>query len=470
MGKTAGIRAVVLGGSMAGLLAARVLSESYAEVLLVDRDRLADSSGPRRGVPQGRHAHGLVARGQQILEQQFPGLTEELKTAGVEPGDFGGDIRWYFNGRRMAPGPTGLIALPATRPVLEQHVRRRVKALPNVAFLEEHDILGLDTTADRTRVTGVLVQARETGSAPRTLEADLVVDTTGRGSRTPVWLEELGYARPEEERVEIDLAYTTRHYRLDTDPLGDDQAIIPAATPEHPRGGFFYRLPGEGNRFELSLTGILGDHPPTDPEGFLAFVRSLPIPDIHDAIVDAEPLDDPVMHRYPASVWRHYERLQSFPGGFLVMGDAVCSFNPIYAQGMTVAALESLELRRHLERGSAPSAAVFFKDIAAKIKAPWELAAGSDLGYAGVAGKRSPMLRMINAYVARLQAAAVYDPALSEAFIRVAGLIDPPPALLRPRTVLRVLRVSRAMRSGKAVVPLPPVRTRTPDRATAAHH
>ncbi|AYV33068.1 Putative epoxidase LasC (plasmid) [Streptomyces sp. ADI95-16] len=448
---------MVLGGSMAGLLAARVLSETYAEVLLVDRDRLADTSTPRRGVPQGRHAHGLVARGQQILEQQFPGLTEELRTAGVEPGDFGGDIRWYFNGERMAPGPTGLIAMPATRPVLEQHVRRRVRALSNVTFLDEHDILGLDTTDDRARVTGAVVQARESGSTPRTLRADLVVDTTGRGSRAPVWLEELGYARPEEERVEIDLAYTTRHYRLDTDPLGDDQAIIPAATPDHPRGGFFYRLPGEGNRFELSLTGILGDHPPTDPEGFLAFARSLPIPDIHDAIVDAEPLDDPVMHRYPASVWRHFERLQRFPDGFLVMGDAVCSFNPIYAQGMTVAAMESLELRRHLQRGPVRATA-FYKDIAARIRAPWELAAGSDLGYAGVPGRRPLKVRLANAYVARLQSAAVYDPALSEAFIRVAGLIDPPPALMRPRTMLRVLRVSRAARSGRAVVPRPPAK------------
>lgn len=466
MGLTAADRAVVLGGSMAGLLAARVLSDAYGEVLLIDRDRLVDVSGPRRGVPHGRHAHGLVARGQQILEEQFPGLTDDLAAAGAEPGDFGQACHWYFNGRRIAPADTGLVSVPAGRPVLEEQVRRRVQQLPNVRFLEEHDILGLLATADQSRVTGARIQERRAGCEPRELTADLVVDTTGRGSRTPVWLEELGYRRPEEERVEIDLAYTTRHYRLEHDPLGEAQAIIPAATPEHPRGGLFYRLPGEGDIYELSLTGILGDHPPADPEGFDAFMRSLPIPHLYEAVAGAEPVDDPVMFRYPASVWRHYERLRRFPDGLLVMGDAVCSFNPVYAQGMTAAALESLVLRRHLERGRRPEPTAFFKDVATQIKAPWELAAGSDLGYEGVAGHRTLKVRMANAYVARLQAAAEQDPELSKAFIRVAGLVDPPQALMRPRLLLRVLRASRsARRTGAGAEAL-----RRPRTASTAPH
>ncbi|WP_425588069.1 FAD-dependent oxidoreductase [Streptomyces prasinosporus] len=451
MGRTAANRAVVLGGSMAGLLAARVLSDVFEEVVLVDRDRLLDVSEPRRGVPHGRHAHGLVARGQQILEEHFPGLTDDLAAAGAEPGDFGHACHWYFNGRRIAPADTGLVSVPAGRPVLEAQVRRRVQQIARVRFLEEHDVLGLRTTGDRSRVTGARIQARRAGGSPEELAADLVVDTTGRGSRTPVWLEELGYARPEEERVEIDLAYTTRHYRIDRDPLGDAQAIIPAATPEHPRGGLFYRLPGDGDIYELSLTGILGDHPPTDPEGFDAFMRSLPVPHLYEAVAGAEPVDDPVKFRYPASVWRHYERLRRFPDGLLVMGDAVCSFNPVYAQGMTVAALQSLVLRRHLEHGRRPRPTAFFKDVAAQIAAPWELAAGSDLGYEGVVGRRTPKVRMANAYVARLQAAAEHDPELSAAFIRVAGLVDPPQALMRPRLLLRVLRAGRAARRAGTV-------------------
>jgi 2-polyprenyl-6-methoxyphenol hydroxylase-like FAD-dependent oxidoreductase len=438
MADLVGDRVVVLGGSMGGLLAARVLADAFQEVVLVDRDRLSGVSGYRRGVPHGRHAHGLVARGQQILDAQFPGLTEELIAAGVESGDFSGDIRWYFNGHRLRTGRSGLLSVPATRPVLEYHVRGRVEAIPNVTFLERTDILGLEATPDGRRVTGARVQ-RQDGPA-EVLAADLVIDTTGRGSRTPAWLAELGYARPEEERVRIDLAYTTRHFELPADPFGDELAIIPVATPAHPRGAFFYRVPGSRTRVELSLTGVLGDHPPSDPDGFLGFTRSLPVPDIYQAVRDAEPVDDAVTFRFPASLWRHYERLAAFPEALLVMGDAVCSFNPVYGQGMSVAALESLTLRRHLSRGHLPKAQAFFADLARDIAAPWDVSAGADLGYPGVQGRKPLKIRMANAYLARLQKAAVHDTELTNAFIRVAGLVDPPLTLMRPGTALRVLR------------------------------
>lgn len=437
-----GNRAVVLGGSLAGLLAADVLAEVYSEVLVVDRDELAGVTGPRRGVPHGRHAHGLVARGQQILEKRFPGLMADMEAAGVRPGDFSGDIRWYFNGMRLRPAVTGLLSVPCTRPVIERAVRGRVEAIRNVRFLEQHDIVGLETTPDAGRVTGVRVQAHDGSSGPEVLRAELVVDTTGRGSRTPAWLEELGYARPVEDRVKVDLAYTTRHYRVPRDPFGTDIAIIAAATPSHPRGAFYYRLPGEGNRVELSLTGVLGDYPPTDPDGFLEFVRSLPVPEIYESVREAEPIDDAVMFRFPASVRRRYERLSRFPEGLLVMGDAVCSFNPVYAQGMAVAASESRVLADQLGKAPVPPAREFFQAISRQIDSPWEFAAIADLGYSGVEGRRTAKVRMINAYIARLQRAAVHDESLTNAFMRVAGLIDEPTALLRPGRVLRTLRQS----------------------------
>lgn len=435
-------RAVVLGGGLAGLLAAKVLAEVYSEVFVVDRDELAGVAGYRRGVPHGRHAHGLVARGHQILEQQFPGLTGDMEAVGVRPGDFNGDIRWYFNGQRLRPAHSGLLSVPCTRPVIEQSVRNRVENVPNVRFLEGYDIVGLETTSDASRVVGARVQRHDGSSGPEVLSADLVIDATGRGSRTPVWLEELGYSRPAEDRVKVDLAYTTRHYRVPSDPFGSEIAIIAAATPSHPRGAFYYRLPGEGGRVELSLTGVLGDYPPADPEGFLEFVRSLPVPDIYQSVRESEPLDEPVMFRFPASVRRRYERLARFPEGFLVIGDAVCSFNPVYAQGMTVAALQSSTLARQLSKASVPPPHEFFQEISRQIDSPWEFAAIADLGYAGVEGPRTAKVRMINAYITRLQRAAVHDASLTNAFMRVAGLIDEPTALLRPGKVLRVLRKS----------------------------
>jgi hypothetical protein len=190
----------------------------------------------------------------------------------------------------------------------------------------------------------------------------------------------------------------------------------------------------------VTLAGILGDHPPIDPDGFLAFARSLRFPDIHQAIRHAEPLDDPVGFRFPASVRHRYERLDRFPDGLLVLGDAVASFNPIYGQGMSVAAVEALTLRRHLERGIEPQPRRWFRDLAHVVDVPWEMAAGGDLVFPGVQGRRTAKVRLVSTYLARLHAAAAHDANLAIAFIRVAGLVDPPQTLLRPGIVLRVLR------------------------------
>ncbi|MFD1832744.1 FAD-dependent oxidoreductase [Streptomyces desertarenae] len=431
-------RAVVLGAGMAGLLAARVLAETYAHVLVVDRDQLTGVTGPRRGVPHARHAHALLARGQQILNELFPGLDDELTAAGIPAGDISGNLRWYFNGRRLSPVHTGLVSVSATRPVLEAHVRGRVAALSRVEFRERCVIRGLAASSDRTRVTGVLLQDEDGSGSEEVVEADLVVDATGRGSRTPAWLEELGYARPREDRVKIDLAYTTRHFRLKEDPYGTDLSINPVASPANPRGAFFPKL-ADGSS-QLSLTGILGDHPPTDDEGFLAFAKTLAAPEIYRAIRDAEPLDEPVTFRFPASVRRRYEDLRRFPDGLLVIGDGVCSFNPVYGQGMTVAAMEAMELRDHLHGSARPGGLAFFRGISSILDVPWDLAATADLNFPGVQGPRTLKVRMGNAYMARLQSAAAHDGELTGAFFRVAGLVDSPQSLMRPSVALRVLR------------------------------
>ncbi len=196
----------------------------------------------------------------------------------------------------------------------------------------------------------------------------------------------------------------------------------------------------EGDRWMVTLGGRLGDHPPTDPDGFLAFARSLRLPDIYETIRDAEPLDDPVAFRFPASVRYRYERLDRFPDGLLAVGDAVCSFDPVYGQGMSVAALEALTLRRHLQRGAEPQPRRFLRDLAGVVDVPWDLAVGGDLAFPGVQGRRTRKVRLVNAYLARLHAAAADDASLASAFLRVAGLVAPPRSLLRPSIAVRVLR------------------------------
>ena len=272
------------------------------------------------------------------------------------------------------------------------------------------------------------------------LPADLVVDATGRGSRAPRWLAELGYQPPVEETLTVDLGYTSRHYRLDAEVFNGDLAIIVGPTLAQPRGGVAQHQ--EQDRSIVTLFGILGDHPPTDDAGFLAFAETLPLPDVANLIRDAEPLDEPVLFRYPGSTRRRYELLRRFPDGFLVIGDAVCSFNPMYGQGMSVAAVEAIRLRDQLARR--PFARAFFRAIRPVVDTPWQIVTGGDLAFPGVVGRRTPMTRFIGGYLARLHAAAEHDGVLSSAFIRVANLLAAPPSLLHPRIALRVLRGRRS--------------------------
>ncbi|MET9801585.1 FAD-dependent monooxygenase [Streptomyces sp. NPDC006368] len=437
--------AIVLGAGMAGLFAARVLSESYETVTLVDRDDVRASAGPRRGVPQGHHVHGLLARGQQIIEELFPGITAELAAHGAAKGDVVGDVRWYMRGERLKPARSGLVALTSSRPFLERHVRGRVAALRNVSFLERHHIEGLIHDEHRPRVHGVRLRPENEEGSHRDLEGDLVVDATGRGSRTPAWLEQLGYPRVDEARHPIGLGYTTAHFRLRSDPYQGGMALNAVASPELPRGVILSEV--DGGRTVVTAYGILGDHPPTDREGLLTFVKSLGVAGVHEALTEAELLHEPVGYRFPANLRRFYEHTSALPDGLLVIGDAVCSFNPSYAQGMTVAALSALTLRSHLDNGgdgTAEDPLTFFRTLAADVlDGAWAMSIGGDLAFPGVRGERTAETLATHQHLARVQRAAVHDGDIATALIRVFGLVDAPTALTHP-DFLRALERAEA--------------------------
>ncbi|MDP9870268.1 MULTISPECIES: FAD-binding protein [Streptosporangium] len=459
-----GDRAVVLGGSITGLFAASALSKAYREVVLVDRDTLIDVTEWRRGAPQTRHINGLLARGQLALEEMFPGITQEMVDDGIPLSDMAGTVRWYFNGEPLKQVRAGLTSIAATRPIMEFYVRRRVQAMPNVTFMENTDIVGLVTTADHSRVTGARVQAQAKGSKEQILEADLVIDAAGRGSRTPLWLEQMGYLRVQEDGMKVGLGYVSRHYVLKpgTDPFGTDHSINPVASATLPRGAIFTKT--DSGKVELTAYGILGDHPPTDPEGFNEFVKTLAAPEIYETIIQAEPLDDPALFRFPTTMWRRYDLLPYLPERFLIMGDAVCTPNPVYAQAQTLASLEALALHRHLARGVAPKPKDFQQDVADIIKPAWEMTSSVNLSFPGVQGKRTLKVRAGNAFMRLLQKAATQDPRFTAAFMRVAGLIDPPETLMRPALIISVLR--QLWR--KPALPSVPQRTVARPRSKAA--
>jgi 2-polyprenyl-6-methoxyphenol hydroxylase-like FAD-dependent oxidoreductase len=435
--------AVVLGASMAGLLTARVLSDHFDRVTIVERDPVEDAPLARKGQPQTRHLHGLLSSGLQILARLYPDLPDALRAGGAIVSDMGEGMNWHTFGGRRLPATVGLEAALMSRPFLEQLVRQRTLARPNIALRDSCTVAGLLAGAGR-RVAGVQLEPRD-GEASAELLADLVVDCGGRGSRSPAWLQALGYPAPETSEVRVDVGYATRTFRRNpADPRGGTWTLF---TPEGPRetrfGGLF---PIEGDRWIVSMGGWAGDHCPTDEAGFLTYARSLPVPEIAEIVAHAEPLSPIVAYKFSSSLRRHYERLREFPEGYLVLGDAICSFNPTYGQGMTSAAMQAqaldalLTARRGRLDGLAPR---FFARAAKVVDTPWQLAVGEDFRFPQTSGPRPAGVDLLNRYVAMVHRATHTDAEVTRAFLKVMNLLAPPSSLMAPRILLRVLRAAR---------------------------
>jgi 2-polyprenyl-6-methoxyphenol hydroxylase-like FAD-dependent oxidoreductase len=429
-----GRHAIVVGASMGGLLAGRALVDYYDEVTFVDRDALPLAYEPRKGVPQGRHTHGLLARGRDVLEQLFPGFTAEMVAEGAVTGDVAEAILWFNHGFYLCNAHSDLSGLAISRPMLEGGVRRRLLQFPNVRIRERCDALELVHDRDRNRVTGVEVAPRE--GSKEMISSDLVVDASGRGSRSPSWLGAMGYAKPREEQIKVNIGYKTRLYRRRPEDLhGKMGAIIAACRPDW---RFGIVLAQEGERWTVSLGGYFGDEVPADDLGFIEFARNLPKPEVFDVIKDAEPLGPILPYQFSTNQRRYYEELARFPEGFVVSGDALCSFNPVYGQGMTVACTEAMKLRECLAKGSEGIGRRFFRAAGRLIDIPWQIAVGSDLQHERVEGKRTAQVRFVNWYIERLFRSANRDSVLATKFLEVANLMRAPSTLLSPAVALRV--------------------------------
>jgi 2-polyprenyl-6-methoxyphenol hydroxylase-like FAD-dependent oxidoreductase len=428
--------AVVLGASMAGLGAARALSEHFDQVTLVERDALPDGADVRKGVPQASHAHGLLPSGYRILDAYFPGMMAELVAGGAMTGDLTGDFLWYQYGGWKLRADSGLGGIVVSRPFLEAAVRRRVRALPKISCLSDHDGEEPVYDAPSGRVTGLRVKNRATQEST-TLAADLVVDASGRGSRATDWLASWGFGQTPQTEVRVDVGYATGVFERKPDDLyGSMGAIIAGTTPQSSR--FAAVLGAENARWVVTLVGALRDYPPTELDGYRQFAKSLPTDDVSRLIDERQPLSAPVAYRFPANRHRHFDRMPHLPEGFLPLGDAICSFNPIFGQGMSVALSEAKALDECLQKGDRDLLRRFFARANAIIASPWAIATGEDFRFPQVEGTRPPGFALITRYMERAHRAANRDPVVLKRFFEVASLLAPPTSMMAPSVAWRV--------------------------------
>ncbi|MBF6173679.1 NAD(P)/FAD-dependent oxidoreductase [Nocardia blacklockiae] len=427
--RRAGGHAVVLGCGMAGLFAARVLADHFANVTVLERDRLGEGA-KRRGVPQGEHSHGLLMRAAEIAEARFPGLIDELIADGAKPFGAFEDFRAVFFGNVLNRAATGRSSLAASRPFLESHVRARVAALPNVTLCEDVVVAGL--VASGSGVGGVWVIRRETEGESESIAADLVVDAMGRGSRVGAWLAELGYPRPREDRVPVDIGYATCHFHLPLDAVGGDRVVLVGPTPNRPRGFGFAAQ--EGPTWVLSAFGVgKHDRPPADPEALREFAADFAPRDVGPVIRRATPVDTVATYRFKTAVWRRYELLQRFPDGILSIGDAVCCFNPVYGSGMTVAAVTAELLDEVLSEGTEELPRRYYRRVGRMLRTPWWVTKVSDMTLPPVPVGPPWVKSLLYSGADRVFRAAANDRVAAAAFLDVLNMDKSPLHMLKPR-------------------------------------
>jgi 2-polyprenyl-6-methoxyphenol hydroxylase-like FAD-dependent oxidoreductase len=430
--------AIVIGASMAGLCAARVLADRFESVVVIDRDDLPRGPEPRRQVPQGRHPHLLLTAGARLLEGWLPGLLDELRASGAVDVDVCADFHWYQAGGCQQRPASALRGPAMSRPLLEHTVRRRVAAFANVVIRDETAVDGLIADPSPARITGIRL------ADGATVGCDLVVDASGRAARSLVWLHEIGYDPPPTSVVEVDTRYVSRAFRRTDTPVRDWKAAAVIGDPATRRLAMV--LPMEDDQWIVAIAGINGESAPAEPDAMLAYARTLESPVIAEVMEASQPLSDPVTHRFPANQRRHVERMRRFPLGWVLIGDAVCSFNPIYGQGMTTAAQQARALGRELDRAGAIDHSFtrrYFKAASRTVNTPWSIAVGGDFAYEDTKGKKPVGTDLLNRYVDRVIKAGQHDDEVVIRLNEALALVRSPNTLMAPTFMLRVLRATR---------------------------
>jgi 2-polyprenyl-6-methoxyphenol hydroxylase-like FAD-dependent oxidoreductase len=416
------------------MLAARVLAD-HVPVTIVERDALPDGVHARRGLPQASHLHTILGRGMSLLEQLFPGLRSELLRDGAVAVDGGTEVGWLGPFGWAAPFRRGALeSIWGTRDFLDAHVRDRLRCDPRVDWIDSTRVESLAVDASRG-VRGVVT------ADGRVLPGSFVVDATGRGSKLPDWLRSAGFAAPAETEVDSRTVYTSAFARLGAPlPKNWKIAFILGHPPQVLRGAAIG--PVEGGRVLVSLATVAGEPAPEDTSGFAAFGRSLRGPFMGEVFENAEWLTPARSTRSTANRKRHYERI-ALPRGLVVMGDALCAFNPVFGQGISVAAMQAEALSRLLRRHGPHDArlgSMATRQFLRVVAFPWSMATSQDLQIPGTRGKSSPVQPLIDAYMNRVFSLSTRDGDVNFTTSRVFNLSLSPLALYAPRLFVRALR------------------------------
>jgi len=436
-------QAVVVGAGIAGLTAARVLSDRFETVLVLERDDLAATAGSRAGTPQDRHVHALLAGGLKALAELFPGIEDDLLRAGAVPLSSSRDVRVERPGFDPYPArDLGVTTYAASRPLIEFALRRRVERLPGTVFKTRCRATELLASADGARVTGVRC---ETADGRQTdLDADLVIDASGRGALTLALLQATGRTSPPETTIGVDIGYATATYEIPPDSGRGWQGVMTFPQAPHSSRGALM-LPQEGQRWLVGLGGRGADKPPGDEAGFLDFARHLRTETIYNAICTARRVGEIARYVFPQSRRRHFEKVADFPCGLLPLGDAICIFNPVYGQGMSVAAQQAVLLRSLLERDGVGSNALaalpqaFFARLQPLLETPWAMAAIPDFIFPQTTGVRPPGLARDLRFAFAMTRLAARNPDVHRLVVEVQHLLKPRRAFRTPLMLARVM-------------------------------
>ena len=427
---TAPKTAIVVGASTTGLIAAMAAARHFDRVTVLERDPLPTEPQWRKGAPQSRHVHLLLRRGEGIIDDYFPGLLQELIAAGGRRVDMSGDTKWFYAGGWKQRFASGVTMHCQSKGLLEWSLRQRVARLNNVTIQDRAEVA--DFKSDGSRITGLTLR-NDTA-----LNADLVVDAGGRNSRTQSRLADLGFGEVEISELPVDVGYATGLFEI-PQAKRDWQSLI--VHPRYPDTKLGVIIPVEGNRWLVTLVGWRGDHPPPDPEGFLNFAKALPVPDLHDAIVDATLTGPIALHRFPGNLRRHYERMPNFPDGLVVIGDAACSFNPIYAQGMSQGASAARILDETLsENGIAAGLSRKFQKRYAKlVDLCWFISTTEEFRDPTLATHRPIWAGLANWYLEQIHELTWSNRQAALRFLEVMHLQRSPLALIEPAIAARAV-------------------------------